>query len=511
MPGDALVHSHMRAKSRVSLWLRAAAILAVAECLGVADATAQSSGDLFRLNASHRSNKYNENLFGPWSWEHRRKALRRSESSRASPRVKARSKPDQIEPTKKVVGPDVGTVADVPLPRPRPTFWPEPHSFAEAAGPGFDTADVTSALSDCDQRLAAIAAIELLPRLIGPGECGGRDMIRLNAILLPDRRRVAINPTAVLRCAMAESFAAWIRDEASNHAAELGDTLRSVDTYGSYECRGRNGIADAKLSEHGKGNAIDVRALVMAGGRHIDLTNETVSKSLRDDMRDSACHRFTTVLGPGADSYHNNHIHLDILERHRGARICQWDVREPPPPPPPKVARGRARLAARPALMQPRPPDNKTVTAGPWTIGPTYKANKLQSCTMSRADNDPGITFMRAQDGLSAILESQKWKLDRGKSYPVRLTAGSRSVETKAMAETKRVSITLADSLLNSKLRSVNKLLVQAEGATLRVPLNGSSTAFERLEECFNSREAPETNPFVRRKVSETNPRSRKR
>jgi hypothetical protein len=52
LPGDALVHSHMRAKSRVSLWLRAAAILAVAECLGVADATAQSSGDLFRFNAS---------------------------------------------------------------------------------------------------------------------------------------------------------------------------------------------------------------------------------------------------------------------------------------------------------------------------------------------------------------------------------------------------------------------------------------------------------------------------
>jgi len=498
----------MRAKSRVSLWLRAAAILAVAECIGVADAVAQSSGDFFRFNASpHRSSKYHESLFGPLSWEpHRRKALRRSESLRASPRVKARSKPEQVET--KVVGPDVAT--DVPLPRPRPAFWPEPHSFAEAAGPGFNTADVTGALSDCDQRLAAIATIELLPRLIGPGECGGRDMIRLNAVLLPDRKRVAINPTPVLRCAMAESFAAWIRDEASNHAAELGDSLRSIDTFGSYECRGRNGIADAKLSEHGKGNAIDVRALVMAGGRHIDLTNETVSKPLRDDLRDSACHRFTTVLGPGADSYHNNHIHLDILERHRGSRICQWDVREPPPPPA-KVARGRARLAARSALTQHRLPDNKTVTAGPWTIGPTYKDKKLQSCSMSRADSEPGITFVRSQDGLSAILEAQKWKLDRGKSYPVRLTAGSRSVEAKAMAETKKVSITLADTRLNSKLRSVNKLLVQAEGATLRVPLDGSAAAFERLEECFNSREAPETNPFVKRKLSETNPRSRKR
>jgi hypothetical protein len=52
---------------------------------------------------------------------------------------------------------------------------------------------------------------------------------------------------------------------------------------------------------------------------------------------------------------------------------------------------------------------------------------------------------------------------------------------------------------------------VQAEGATLRVPLDGSSTAFERLEECFNTREAPETNPFVKGNLSEKKPRNRKR
>jgi hypothetical protein len=243
--------------------------------------------------------------------------------------------------------------------------------------------------------------------------------------------------------------------------------------------------------------------LVLANGRHIEFTDETASKPLRDGLRDSACHRFTTVLGPGADSHHNNHIHLDILERHRGARICQWDVREPPPPP--KVARGRARLAARSTPAQPRPPESRTVAAGPWTIGPIYKANKLQSCTMTRSDDELGIIFVRAQDGLSISLESPKWKLDRGKSYPVRLTAGSRSVDAKAVAETKRVSIMLADSRLNARLRSVNRLQVEAEGATLRVPLDSSSTAFERLEECFNSREAPETNPFVKSSSSEKN------
>ena len=231
----------MRTKSRFSRWLKAAAVLAVAECAGVAVVQAQSSGDFFRFNGSHlRYDKYRGSLFDPLGWERqRRKAHRRSDGPQASPLIKAKSKSEQSEPAtlKKAVGSTTGSVEDVPLPRPRPPFSPEPHSFAEAAGPGFDTTNVTSALSDCDQRLAAIATIELLPRLIGPGDCGGRDMIRLDAVLLPNRKRVEVRPTAILRCATAKSFAAWVRDEASDHIAALGDALRTVDTLGSYECR----------------------------------------------------------------------------------------------------------------------------------------------------------------------------------------------------------------------------------------------------------------------------------
>ena len=143
------------------------------------------------------------------------------------------------------------------------------------------------------------------------------------------------------------------------------------------------------------------------------------------------------------------------------------------PPPAAKVARGRVRLAARVALPQPRPSEDRTVIAGPWAIGPTYKANKLQSCTMSRSDGELGITFVRAQDGLSLMLESKKGKLGRKNSYPVRLTAGARSGNAKARAETKSVTVTLADSRFNrfnSRLRSVNKLQVHTEDVTLWVP-----------------------------------------
>jgi len=47
--------------------------------------------------------------------------------------------------------------------------------------------------------------------------------------------------------------------------------------------------------------------------------------------RETACHRFTTVLGPG-DPNHESHIHLDIIKRRGGYRMCQWEVRVPPPP-----------------------------------------------------------------------------------------------------------------------------------------------------------------------------------
>jgi hypothetical protein len=125
---------------------------------------------------------------------------------------------------------------------------------------------------------------------------------------------------------------------------------------------------------------------------------------------------------------------------------------------------------------------------------------------MNRVEGELGITFVRAQDGLLLVLDSPKWKLDRGATYSIRISAGSRSMNAKALAESKSVTIALADTRLNSKLRSVGSLEVQGEGDILRVPLDGSSTAFERLEGCFNKREASETNPFVKRKASEANP-----
>jgi hypothetical protein len=152
-----------------------------------------------------------------------------------------------------------------------------------------------------------------------------------------------------------------------------------------------------------------------------------------------------------------------------------------------------------PVLAQSHARDDQTVTVGPWAIATTYKADRFDNCTMTRSTGELGTTFVRTQEGLLLVLNSPKWKLERGKAYSVRLVAGSQSVEGKALAETKSVTVALADSPFNARLRSANVLQVHGEGATLRVPLDGSSAALERLEICFekNSREASATNPFV--------------
>ena len=146
------------------------------------------------------------------------------------------------------------------------------------------------------------------------------------------------------------------------------------------------------------------------------------------------------------------------------------------------------------------PSERQSVVIGAWSISTTYHADKFISCAMSRSAQDElEITFLRNHDGLFLTLDSPKWTLERGKAYTVRLAAGAHTVEAKALAERKGVTIAFADGSFKERLKTANVLEVKGEGTTLRVPLDKSATGFERLELCFgkNSRGSTETNPFV--------------
>ncbi len=234
----------------------------------------------------------------------------------------------------------VAATADTnPLPRPRP-----------GGTPG-DLATAKTAVSPCRSRLAGVADFKPLPSITGPGDCTATDVVALDAVFAVDGRRIAISPAATLRCPMAEAVTHWIRDDVVLAVGTLGKSVRGVETLDSFDCRHRNGIAVGKISEHGRANALDVRAFKLVNGAAIELTDASVDKSLREKLRQTACSRFSTVLGNGADAYHDSHVHLDLIDRSNHYRICQWDVLD--------VAEAAA-LAAKKAAVASNPAAVKT-------------------------------------------------------------------------------------------------------------------------------------------------------
>ncbi len=136
---------------------------------------------------------------------------------------------------------------------------------------------------------------------------------------------VGVKQKLTLACPIIPTIDTWL-DDVVKPAALLYFGVPVVDlNAGSYSCRGRNNRRGAKLSEHSFGNAIDVMSFVLADGRVITVKGGWRGNPVEQDfLREvfvGACERFNTVLGPGSDAYHNDHLHLD-LARHdpRGMR-----------------------------------------------------------------------------------------------------------------------------------------------------------------------------------------------
>jgi hypothetical protein len=293
----------------------------------------------------------------------------------------------------------------VPLPKPRPaeapSAAPQNPPTAKAAPdepdkPNGPAATATPAPAPTPQpsacRLALteeIAIAPSIPDIHDPGGCGGVDLVRLEAVVLPNKHRVALKPAATLRCGMAAALADWVRTEVEPLAEGAGSELLDLDNFDSYECRGRNRVAGAQLSEHGRANAIDVRGWKLANGQSVGLTDRNAPRELRETVLHSVCARFMTVLGPGSDGYHEDHIHLDLMERHNNYKICQWNVWDPMPQVAPLMP------AERPAEAPPRQvadhatKDDEAKPAGKLEARPDAKPDAKPDTTKPKPSAEP--------------------------------------------------------------------------------------------------------------------------
>jgi hypothetical protein len=206
---------------------------------------------------------------------------------------------------------------------------------AASAQPMPGTAQEAPTASACQVRLSSGRAIfeplgEIAGAPGGPAGCGAPDAVLLERIILPDHTEVAVQPPAKMRCEMAEAIAEFVREDLAPAAAALGSPLSAIENHDSYDCRGRNRVAGAQLSEHGHANALDIRSVRLKDGRVVRPADAGAPMVFRAAMKTGVCNRFTTVLGPGSDGYHEDHIHMDRAERRGGSRMCRWELRDEP-------------------------------------------------------------------------------------------------------------------------------------------------------------------------------------
>jgi hypothetical protein len=139
---------------------------------------------------------------------------------------------------------------------------------------------------------------------------------------------VAVKPEATLACPIVSVLNRWLADSVQPAAMRwFGARVVEIKQISAYSCRGMNGNSRAHISEHAFGNALDIAAFTLADGRRISV--EDGWKGLPEeqgflrDVQATACQQFNTVLAPGSNVYHYNHIHVDLMRRSGRPVICQ--------------------------------------------------------------------------------------------------------------------------------------------------------------------------------------------
>lgn len=201
-------------------------------------------------------------------------------------------------------------------PPPPPAWWPLRETDGDFAA--------------CLQALSGLGAVFTeAPPVTDPNDpdCGIARPVRVERIL-PD---LELEGGAAMRCDTARALGGWARDFLRPAAALLPEAPRvtGLRLGSTYDCRARVGTGEArpKISEHALGNAIDIAAFLFDGAEPLTVQPRAdtgdLPEAFQRTVRAAGCLFFTTVLGPGSNDAHDDHLHLDIAARRGGWRLCQ--------------------------------------------------------------------------------------------------------------------------------------------------------------------------------------------
>jgi hypothetical protein len=181
-------------------------------------------------------------------------------------------------------------------------------------------------------------SIAIIKTIEGPGACGVDYPLRVAALgdsaLMSfaeqpvTARPVAVAPAATLACPVVSALDRFVSESVQPAAKRwFGQPVAGIKQISAYSCRGMNDVPNARISEHAFGNALDIAAFKLADGRTITVKDgwrgTPAEQGFMHDIQETACSLFTTVLAPGSNAYHEDHMHLDLMRRPSGRPVCE--------------------------------------------------------------------------------------------------------------------------------------------------------------------------------------------
>ncbi|HEV7304884.1 extensin family protein [Ensifer sp.] len=186
------------------------------------------------------------------------------------------------------------------------------------------TGEMPGAEIACRQRLKKLGVqFRDIARISNGPSCGIDYPIEVSGL----SGGIGVQPAVKLNCQVTEAFAKWVKYElAPSSRYRYWSGVKTIKPLGGYSCRTMNSRRGNPMSEHARGNAIDVGKFVLKNGKEIDVRKPGFfafrEKGLLKAVRSDSCKYFNTVLGPGSDPFHKDHFHFDLRTRKTGYRHC---------------------------------------------------------------------------------------------------------------------------------------------------------------------------------------------
>jgi hypothetical protein len=152
--------------------------------------------------------------------------------------------------------------------------------------------------------------------------------LRLPAAPVAPPGPAVVSPPATLACPLIASLDSWVSGGIQPAAMRwFGQPVTEIKQISAYSCRPMNGQTGAPISEHAFGNALDIAGFTLADGRKLTVregwSGLPADRAFLHDVQAAACRLFSTVLAPGSNAFHSDHIHVDLARHVSGHRICK--------------------------------------------------------------------------------------------------------------------------------------------------------------------------------------------